>query len=352
MIFRGLACALALWGGPAFAGLGDQLPTDARVSVLEFTDLNGWAADDHDAALSVFIDTCIDLDEPLWAPLCAVAQRHSLSGGAGRAFFELFFRPVLIENGMDPLFTAYYEPEIAGSRLRTETYRYPVYRKPSGLPKGQAWHTRREIEEGGALVGLGLEIAWVADPVDLQFLQIQGSGRIRLTDGSAIRLGYGGNNGHAFKSLGKEMVRRGIYNPHQVSQAVIRNWVKRNPVDGHDLLMSNNSYVFFRELEQLSRDKGPLGAMNRSITAQRSLAVDPKYTPLGAPVWLEKSGTEPFSRLMVAQDTGSRVKGAQRADIFWGTGKQAGILAGKIRDGGRMYVLLPIQRAFALEVEE
>lgn len=139
---------------------------------------------------------------------------------------------MLIENGVDPLFTAYYEPEIPGSRVETEIYRYPIYRKPSGIAKGQPWHPRRAIDEGGVLIGRDLEIAWVADPVDLQFLQIQGSGRIRLTDGSAIRLGYSGNNGHPFKSLGNEMVRRGIYNKHQVSQAVIRNWVRRNPVDG------------------------------------------------------------------------------------------------------------------------
>ncbi|WP_408629780.1 murein transglycosylase A [Aliiroseovarius salicola] len=348
MILRGLAFTLALLGTPLYAGLGDELPGDARAQVIEFKDLNGWAEDDHDAALSVFIDTCIDLDEPLWAPLCALAQQQS----SGRAFFELFFRPVLIENGTDSLFTAYYEPEIRGSRQQSEIYRYPVYRKPAGIPSGQSWHTRREIEEGGVLIDRGLEIAWVADPVDLQFLQIQGSGRIRLPDGSAIRLGYAGNNGHPFKSLGNELVRRGVYNPHQVSQSVIRNWVRRNPVDGHDLLMSNASFVFFRELRRMPKHKGPLGAMNRSITAHRSVAIDPKYTPLGAPVWLEKAGKEPFNRLMVAQDTGSRVKGAQRADIFWGTGGEAGQLAGEIRDGGRMLVLFPIQRAYALEAED
>lgn len=348
MILRGLAIALALLGTPSYAGLGDELPLDARARVVEFSDLNGWADDNHDAALSVFIDTCIDLDEPLWRPLCIVAQRQT----SGRAFFELFFRPVLIENNADPLFTAYYEPEILGSRQQSGTYRYPLYRKPPNLRAGKSFASRRTIEEGGILRGRGLEIAWVADPVDLQFLQIQGSGRIRLPDGSAIRVGYGGNNGYKFKSLGNELVRRGVYNRHQVSQQVIRNWVRRNPVKGQDLLMSNPSYVFFREVSRVPAHRGPLGAMNRSITAHRSLAVDPKYTPLGAPVWMEKSGAEPFNRLMIAQDTGSRVKGAQRADIFWGTGVNAGKQAGRIRDGGRMMVLFPIQRAYALEAEE
>ncbi len=348
MIWRGLAIALAALAGPCFAELGDTLPEDAHVRVLEFSALTGWSEDDHDAALSVFIDTCMDLDDPQWAPLCQLAQTQR----SGRAFFELFFRPVLIEDGGKPLFTAYYEPEFSGAREQDSVYRYPIYRKPPEVAEGRIWRSRREIEEGGALIGRGLEIAYLADPVDLQFLQIQGSGRIRLTDGTAIRIGYAGNNGYPFTSLGNALVRRGVYNKHQVSQAVIRNWVRRNPIEGHELLMSNASYVFFREIERIPGHKGPLGAMNRSITAHRSLAVDPAYTPLGAPVWLEKQGANPFNRLMVAQDTGSRVKGAQRADIFWGTGQDAGDEAGKIRDGGRMFVLLPIQRAYALATED
>ncbi|MCK0171051.1 MltA domain-containing protein [Aliiroseovarius sp. S1123] len=341
-MFRGLACALALLGMPAYAGL-----EDARITLVPFEELDGWNDDNHQDALRVFLDTCRDLDDPQWRPICALAQTQD----DGKAFFELFFRPLLIEDGNTPLFTAYFEPELKGSRVQTSVYRYPVYAKPREVI-GQVWLPRRDIEDGDVMKGRGLEIAWVADPVDLQFLQIQGSGRIRLPDGSSIRLGYGGSNGHSFMSLGKELVRRGIYNEHQVSQAVIKNWVRRNPEAGHDLLMSNPSYVFFRKIGDVSASKGPLGAMNRSITAHRSLAVDPKYTPLGAPIWLEKDGTEPFRRLMVAQDTGSRVKGAQRADIFWGTGDQAGKLAGKIKDDGRMYVLLPIQRAYALLPED
>jgi membrane-bound lytic murein transglycosylase A len=341
-MLRGLACALALLGMPAYAGLDD-----ARVTLVPFEDLDGWEDDDHQDALRVFLDTCRDLDDPQWRPICALAQTQD----DGKTFFELFFRPLLIEDGNTPLFTAYFEPELKGSRVKTSVYRYPVYAKPREA-SGQVWLPRRDIEEGDVMKGRGLEIAWVADPVDLQFLQIQGSGRIRLPDGGSIRLGYGGSNGHSFMSLGKELVRRGVYNQHQVSQAVIKNWVRRNPEAGRDLLMSNPSYVFFRKIGDVAASKGPLGAMNRSITAHRSLAVDPKYTPLGAPIWLEKDGAEPFRRLMVAQDTGSRVKGAQRADIFWGTGDQAGKLAGKIKDDGRMYVLLPIQRAYALLPED
>jgi membrane-bound lytic murein transglycosylase A len=165
-------------------------------------------------------------------------------------------------------------------------------------------------------------------------------------------VGYGGNNGHKYRSIGQELIRRGIYKSHQVSAQVIQNWVRRNPIDGTALLRYNPSYVFFRKVTRVSPEKGPLGAMNRSITALRSVAVDPKYTPLGAPVWVEKDGEGPMRRLMIAQDTGSAIKGAQRADIFFGTGDTAGRAAGRLRDPGRMYVLMPIQRAYASVLEE
>lgn len=340
----GLAVGFVLClAGPSNAGLNE-----AEVSILEFSDLEGWDIDDHAEALAVFEETCALLNDPQWRPICNIAAAHE---GPARSFFELFFRPVLVEDGGAGLFTAYYEPEIRGSRIKTSRYRHPVYRKPPELPAGIEWHTREVIERDGVLDGRGLEIAWVEDPVELQFLQIQGSGRILLPDGSAIRLGYGGHNGHPFRSLGDELVRRGIYSVHQVSAPVIRSWVLRNPVEGETLLHHNPSYVFFREIGNVSAERGPLGAMNRSITAHRTLAVDPAFTPLGAPVWIEKGGEAPMNRLMIAQDTGSRIKGAQRADIFYGTGDEAGREAGQIRDPGRMVILLPIQRAYALKPE-
>ena len=213
------------------------------------------------------------------------------------------------------------------------------------------WLTRRDLLESGVMDGRGLEIAWVDDSVELFFLQIQGSGRIRLSNGDSIRVGYSGSNGHLYRSLGAELVRRNVYQPHQVSAEVIKNWVRRNPVDGRELLYHNNSYVFFRKVD-VPTQKGPLGAMNRSITTMRSVAVDPKYVPLGAPVWIEKDGENPLRRLMTAQDTGSAIKGAQRADVFFGTGDDAGRQAGRLRDPGRMMVLMPIQRAFALLPED
>lgn len=321
-------------------------PAEAEpsITILNFSDLDGWESDDHNAALRVFRNTCADLDAPDWRAVCAAAPTF----GNAKAFFELLFRPVLIEDGKDMMFTGYFEPELQGSRIPTARYRFPVYAKPPEVRNGTQWLSRREIETSGAMVGRGLEIAWVDDPVELFFLQIQGSGRIRLPDGDALRVGYGGKNGHPYRSVGQELVRRGIYKPHQVSAQVIQNWVKRNPVDGAELLRHNPSYVFFRSVDQVPADKGPLGAMNRSITTLRSIAVDPAYTQLGAPVWIEKQGKDPIHRLMIAQDTGSAIKGAQRADIFMGTGDDAGRAAGRLRDPGRMVVLLPIQRAYAL----
>jgi membrane-bound lytic murein transglycosylase A len=315
----------------------------ATYTILSFDDLNGWENDDHQAALDVFGLTCGALPEPEWASVCALAADQPNA----RAFFERYFSPLLIEDGKPGLFTAYYEPELDGSLARTERYRYPLYRKPPEVRSGEAWYSRAEIESGGLLSGQGLEIAWISDPVDVFFLQVQGSGRIRLQNGQTLRIGYGGSNGHAYRSIGKELVRRGTYQAHQVSAKVIRNWMRRNPTEGAALLHTNPSFVFFRLVRGASDDQGPIGAMNRAITAHRTLAIDPSYVPLGAPVWVEKGGNDGFQRLMVAQDTGSAIKGAQRGDIFFGTGHDAGHAAGRVRDPGRMVVLVPIELANA-----
>lgn len=337
---RRFAAALAFGATVAMTAAS----ADTRYSMLQFEDLDGWAEDDHAAALTAFMETCPDLDDTDWAALCALGQKEQ----DARSFFELFFRPILIEDDAKPLFTGYFEPELSGSLERTARYQYPLYRKPPEVSPGQLWYSRSEIENDRLLSGRGLEIAWIDDPVDVFFLQIQGSGRVHLPDGGKIRVGYGGRNGHEYRSVGTELVRRGIFDAHQVSASVIRNWVRRNPDEGRELLQHNPSFIFFREVSTVPAASGPLGAMNRSITTLRSIAVDPDYTPLGAPVWVEKLGAEPLRRLMIAQDTGSAIKGAQRADIFYGTGDEAGKTAGRVRDGGRMVVLLPIQKAFEL----
>lgn len=337
---------LGRWAASLAAGLVmsvSEAHSSANYEILTFSDLKGWEQDDHNAALEVFRETCQDIDDPEWSSLCGLAS----SQPSAKSFFELFFRPVLVGGKEQALFTGYYEPELRGSRYRGGQYQYPLYRKPPEVGES-LWYSRAEIETLGLLDGRGLEIAYINDPVDVFFLQVQGSGRVRLDDGSAIRVGYGGKNGHEYRSIGQELIRRGTYKPHQVSAQVIKNWVRRNPEAGAELLRFNPSFVFFREVSEVPSDKGPLGAMNRSITTMRSIAVDPKFTQLGAPVWIEKAGKEPLNRLMIAQDTGSAIKGAQRADIFYGTGEAAGLKAGTIKDSGRMIVLMPIQTAYAL----
>ena len=337
------AVVACIWAG--LVGLtAPAHANDVTYKVFEFDQLDGWDQDNHAAALKTFLNTCGDMKGPDWRAVCKFAR----SDPEPRQFFELFFRPVLIEDGQAPLFTGYFEPELDGDLYRSARFGYPVYKMPNEALANLPWLTRRQILEGDVMTGRGLAIAYVDDPVELFFLQIQGSGRIRLPDGRYIRVGYRGSNGHNYRSLGQELVRRGVYQPHQVSAEVIKNWVRRNPVDGRELLYHNPSYVFFREVSKVPADQGPLGAMNRSVTMLQSIAVDPSIVRLGSPVWVEKDGEKPLRRLMIAQDTGSAIKGAQRADIFFGTGDEAGREAGKLRDPGRMLVLMPIQRAYAL----
>lgn len=338
----------ALFGAIIFGLLGISGPNSASGEIthriLSFQELQGWEDDNHEAALQAFLETCPDLRGPEWQSLCALATQAP----AAKPYFELLFRPVLIGGEATALFTGYFEPELDGSRVRTARFRYPVYRMPTDLAPGSTWYSRADIELRGLLENKGLEIAWVDDPVELFFLQIQGSGRIRLAEGGMIRVGYGGANGHPYRSVGAELVRRGIFASHQASAIAIKNWVRRNPQAGTALLRHNPSYVFFREVTGVPAERGPIGAMGRSVTPMRTVAIDPAFVPLGAPVWIEKAGVEPLRRLMIAQDTGSAIKGAQRADVFYGTGDLAGFRAGRVKDPGRIVVLLPIDMAYEL----
>ena len=337
MIFRAaffFATSL-FWTGQAMSQL--------TYTSTSFAELNGWAEDDHEAALAVFVQSCADVNRPEFRRLCDLAK----DGHGAQAFFETFFQPVMIKDDSPALFTGYFEPELSGSLVRTERFRFPIYRKPPELKSGQRFATRREIEEGNVLAGRGLEIAWLDDSVDRFFLQVQGSGRIKLPDGSVLRVGFAAKNGHSYSSVGRALVDRGALAQHQVSADAIRNWVRRNPEEGRELLWINRSYVFFREVNEVPAEQGPIGAMGRSITTMRSIAVDPDINLLGSPIWIEKAGRNPLNRLMIAQDTGSAIKGAQRADIFFGTGLTAGIEAGRVKDEGRMVVLMPVEYALS-----
>ncbi len=337
-------CLVALVIGLSSQGAKANGPANAKL--LSFEDLDGWAEDSHENALAAFLETCGDLNGSDWVPICGIAK----SSQDARGFFEALFLPVRITDGKDALFTGYFEPEIRASRSRDGAYQYPIYSVPEEMPRGRPWLTRAQIDSG-ALAGRGLEIAYAADPVDLFFLQVQGSGRLRLPDGSVMRIGFAAKNGHEYRSVGRELVRQGHLPQNRVSAQAIRAWVRANGELGRRALHHNPSFIFFRVVDHIAPEKGPLGAMNRSITEGRTIAVDPAFTPLGAPVWVEKDGRKPLRRLMVAQDTGSAIKGAQRADIFYGTGADAGAEAGLIRDPGQMIVLLPVETALKLTRE-
>lgn len=311
---------------------------------LSYAELSGWQSDDHAAALTAFLRSCDrsatgDLvPDDHWAALC----RAGNAALDARTFFEAAFQPILIEDGGDTLFTGYYEPELQASATRTERFRYPLYRRPAEVANSRSpWLTREQIE-AGALSGRNLEIAWLDDPVDAFFLHVQGSGRLLLQDGSILRLGFGGRNNHEYRSVGRYMAQQGLLPAHRVSAGGIKAWVRENGSIGRTVLNQNPSYIFFREVRGLSRNDGPQGAMGVPVTAMRSVAVDNDFVPLGLPVWLETETAEgPLEQLMIAQDVGAAVKGAQRADIFFGSGEAAFALAGRQRAGGRMVVLMP-----------
>jgi membrane-bound lytic murein transglycosylase A len=296
-----------------------------RQTELTFDELEGWASDDLSGALSVFRVTAADV--PGWSRIAAMAA------GAmdARAFFEALFRPVLVEDGAAPVFTGYYEPELAGSRVRTERFVHPVY----ALPDDPRSFDRAAIV-AGALEGRGLEIAWLEDAAEAFFLQVQGSGRIVLPDG-VIRVNWAGGNGRAYRSIGKELIAQGVFAAGEVTAEGIKDWIRAHPVEGAALMDINPSWVFFRVVD-VPPDLGPLGCMGRPVTALRSVAVDPAIVTLGAPVWVEAGG---LRRLMVAQDKGGAIKGAQRADVFFGTGAESGREAGAFHHPGRMVVLMP-----------
>ncbi len=331
-ILAALAIAVA---STATAGLAEtqRMP---RYKALRFDQLLGWEKDDLSAALKAFVISCPDISAREWAPLCAYAA----AGPDARTFFETFFTPVLVRPDKNALFTGYFEPQLFGSRKKEGPYQTPVYRMPTQTGQDGKLPTRAEID-AGALEGKGLEIAWVSDPVEAYYLHIQGSGKILLADGTSVRVGYAGENGHVYRSAAREMIRQGDITMTEASIEGIRAYVQKNPERGRAFLQHNASYVFFRELKDHGDDTGPMGALYRPISSMRSIAVDPRYTQMGAPVWIEKGGFSALRRLVVAQDVGSAIKGPQRADIFFGTGDEAGKLAGQTKDGGRMVVLLP-----------
>ncbi len=337
--------------GLLFAAIAAATPLKAaEFTFVPYGEISGWPQDNHRAALQVFADSCAairataDIPASDWRGVCALARTHP---GPARQFFETQFRAVRITQGNSSLFTAYYEPILNGSRQRTNVFRYPLYAVPPELPRGQQWKSRAELETG-ILNGRGLELVWLDNPVDAFFVHIQGSSRFNLTDGSTIRLGFAGRNGHPYRSVGRQMIELGLLTSGQASMQGIRNWVRSNGDAGLVALQLNPSFIFFQEL-QIPDNLGPIGALQYPLTKMRSIAVDPDFTPLGAPAWVAMpAGAASVNQLMIAQDTGSAINGAQRADLFFGSGIRAGNDAGRIRYPGQLLTLVP--RATALRL--
>ena len=286
-----------------------------------------------------------------WRPLCE--ESASLGTPAATvAFFRDRFELVQVGDGA-AFATGYYEPEIRGSRIREPGYEVPIYARPPDLldadpatgTRGRGrvdeagryvlYHDRAEIDEG-ALSGRGLEIAWAADPVDLFFLQIQGSGRLRLPDGSVMRIGYAAQNGREYVAVGRLLRERGLIEPPFTMQRIVE-WLRAHPEEGRALMRENRSYVFFRELT----GPGPLGALDRPVTPRVTVAADPRFVPLGAPVLLLEMSDPAANGLWVAQDTGGAIRGPNRFDTFWGAGDEAARIAGGMSARGRAYLLVP-----------
>ena len=284
-----------------------------------------------------------------WAAVCAEAAAVAPANAA--AFFRDRFDWVSVGQGK-AFATGYYEPEIAGSRTPQPGY-IPIYKTPTDLMRctradGQTgrgridetgictlYYTRAEIEDG-ILAGKGLEIAWAADPVDLFFLEIQGSGRVRFPDGSIMRLGYADQNGREYVAIGRLLRERGILPPGGANMQAIKDWMRANPDQGKALMRENLSYIFFRELT----GPGPLGALNVPVSPRATVAADPKFVPLGAPVFLAMDRPEAYG-FWIAQDTGGAIKGANRFDTFWGAGVEATQVAGGMSANGVALILVP-----------
>jgi membrane-bound lytic murein transglycosylase A len=324
-----------------------------RLDPVPFAEIPGWDADDQGAALAAFRQSCRKI--LALAPAAALgpaevagraadwqaACRQAALLPAGddsttRAFFEGAFRAYALSDGggSQGFFTGYYLPRVAGSRGAQPRYGVPLYRKPPD-PAG---YSRAEID-AGALAGRGLELVWLASPIDAFFVSVQGSAEIALPDGSGMRIGVAATNGRGYVAIGRILIQRGEIPAGQMSLQSLRAWLLAHPSEAQALMEQNPRYVFFRELPGTDT----IGSQGAALTPGRSLAVDPAFLPLGAPIYIETTDGQgnTMRRLMVAQDTGGAIKGPLRADVYWGGGPQGEALAGPMKSPGRLFLLLP-----------
>ena len=350
-----------------------------RLVPADFDDLPGWSDDPQQEALPALRRSCGKLSAQPAGRLQGPEELGLLAGDwkaacdwlppeadadSARAFFETYFQPFAVLSGDDPwgIITGYYEATLKGSFERSEDYDVPLYGAPDDLltlrlsdfsedlpdrtlvarlegTRLKPYHERGAINDG-VLAERGLEIIWLKDPVDAFFLSVQGSGVVTLPDGREQRVGYAANNGHDFYAIGRALLESGEVPRDQMSMQSIRDWLRANPERAAELMERNRRYIFFRLLD----GEGPIGAQGVALTPERSLAVDRAYLPLGAPLYLETESGQPdlrFKRLMIAQDTGAAITGGVRGDFFFGKGEPALARAGRMKEKGRYWLLLP-----------
>jgi len=344
----------------ACAGTGGRaLDNKVRMAPISFNEIPGWNEDRQGEALVAFRRSCPKLTAgpetrivtdggektvapAEWKTICdAAAGIKDSDSAAARRFFEENFRPLVVQ--APGKFTGYFEPELRGSRAPSRIFTVPVYRRPPELGDGP-YLTRAEIEQG-ALKGKGLEIAWVQDPVALYEVQVQGSGRIHLTEGGVLSIGFDGSNNRPYTAIGGVLADMGVMRRDEANWPAIRDWLKRNPQDGREVMRKNERYIFFKD----TRTAAAAGSQGVPLTAQRSLAVDAAFTPFGTPVWIDtqrpvagKPGQlEIYRRLLIAQDSGAAIKGSARGDVFFGGGTRAADWAGRMVGTGQAIVLVP-----------
>jgi peptidoglycan lytic transglycosylase A len=336
---------------------------------VEFAEIAGWAGDEHEIAFAALLKSCRKSANPTPACAAALALGDNVNRQMARSFFEAHYSPHEVEGYSSSGFvTGYYEPEVRGSRERTGAFQVPVYRRPDDLVplvpdtyrarfneqltamrrngnEFVPYYTREEIE-AGALEGQDLELLYLDDPVELFFMQVQGSGLVRLSDGTVTRLSYAGKNGYPYTSIGKLLVERDEIALDAATMETLKAWLRADPERGRRLMHENRSFIFFRELWAHEMETGPIGAEGVALTPGRSLAVDASYHALGTPIFVAAPGlsdekSHPFQRLMIAQDVGSAISGAERGDIFFGSGEAAGALAGAAHQDAKFFILLP-----------
>lgn len=341
-------------------------PTEKPLQSANWSDLPDWAEDGLKPGFEAFLASCKVLEkQTTWTATCASARTTAPT--ELRAWFEAKFQPWQLVNPdgeREGLVTGYYEPVLKGGRQRKPPYVVPVFGAPDDLitvDLSEVYPELKNMRLRGRITGhklvpyfprsewakqeqkrAGEALLWLADPIDFFFMQIQGSGQIQFDDGSSVRLAYADQNGYPYRSVGKWLVDQGELKAEEASMQGIKAWADEHPQRLQELLNTNPSLVFFRELPVAG--SGPPGALTVPLTPERSIAVDPRITPLGAPVWLATTyplSDQPLRRLMLAQDTGGAIRGAVRADFYWGSGTEAGNKAGKMRQKGRMWVLLP-----------